>query len=118
MHIEQTRLKKKADQKPATTKPPTRLPAKQMIIALITSKNNPKVTTVIGSVKKIKIGFKKAFNKLMTTATITAVPKFLTEIPQSSIKKAASIIANADIINLKSIFKAKNLKQHDIKYKQ
>jgi hypothetical protein len=46
-----------------------------MINALITNKNNPKVSTVIGRVKITKIGLKKTLRSPRTTATIKAVVK-------------------------------------------
>lgn len=44
-----------------------------MIIALITKRNNPRVKTVAGIVKRTKIGFTKTFNTPKTTATTKAV---------------------------------------------
>jgi len=79
--MEYTKLKKKALQKPETAKPPIKLPTKYMIMALMTSKKRPSVSTVMGSVSMISIGFKKALKRLITSATITAVPKLLTEMP-------------------------------------
>jgi len=46
--------------------------------ALITSKNKPKVTMVIGKVSIIKIGFKMALRNAKTAATIIAVVKVST----------------------------------------
>ncbi len=79
--MEYTKLKKKALQKPETTKPPIKLPTKYMIMALMTSKKSPSVSTVMGSVSKMRIGFKNALKRLMTNATITAVPKLSTDMP-------------------------------------
>ena len=47
-------------------------------IALITSKNKPKVNTVTGRVNKTRIGFTKIFNNPSTTATMIEVVKLLT----------------------------------------
>lgn len=66
------KLNSSATQKPLTLNPPINLSAKRMISALMTNKNNPSVTTVIGSVKIIKIGFTIAFNNPKTIATIMA----------------------------------------------
>ncbi len=44
-----------------------------MITAFITSKKSPKVTTVIGMVSMVKIGFTIVFKKASTTATNNAV---------------------------------------------
>ena len=65
-------LKNKAAQNPETAKPSTNLSANKIIQALITNKNNPKVTIVAGSVKKIKSGRTNIFSKEITTATIIA----------------------------------------------
>lgn len=56
-----------------TEKPSINLSANKIIKALITSKNNPKVTMVIGKVKMTKIGFTNRFKTDSTTATIIAV---------------------------------------------
>lgn len=48
------------------------------MIALITSKNNPRVKRVTGIVSKTKIGFRKVFNNPKTTATIKAPIKLVT----------------------------------------
>ena len=47
----------------------------------MTNKNKPKVTMVIGMVKMIKIGFKMAFSRAKTTATIIAAANPLTATP-------------------------------------
>jgi hypothetical protein len=65
-------LKKSAPKKPLIEKPSTSFEHKAMITALMTSKNNPRVKTVIGKVKITKIGFTNKFNKPNTIATITA----------------------------------------------
>ena len=48
------------------------------MIALITSKNKPKVKKVTGIVSKTNIGFRNVFNKPNTTATIKAPVKLVT----------------------------------------
>ncbi len=65
-------LNSNAHQKLETAKPSTNLSANKIIQALITNKNNPKVTMVAGKVKKIKIGRTNIFNSDITTATIIA----------------------------------------------
>lgn len=52
-----------------------------MIMALITSKNKPKVIKVTGIVSNTKIGFRKVFSKPKTTATIKAPVKLVTCTP-------------------------------------
>lgn len=58
-----------------TPKPSINLSANNMIKALITNKNNPKVKMVIGSVKMISKGFTKTFKIANTKATINGVVK-------------------------------------------
>jgi hypothetical protein len=74
-------LKINAVMKESTLKPPTILAHKSIKTALITNKNNPKVNTVTGSVKSIRIGLTKIFNKPKTMATIIEVVKFSTYTP-------------------------------------
>ena len=71
-------LKNKAVQNESTAKPPTILVQSKIMIAFITSKNNPNVITVTGKVKITNIGFMKRFSNPKTTATITAVVKLAT----------------------------------------
>lgn len=61
-----------AIQNPFTLKPGTTLSASKISNVLITNKNKPKVTTVIGRVRITKIGFKKANKKPKTSATSIA----------------------------------------------
>lgn len=56
-----------------TANPSINLSAKRIMIALITNKNNPKVSIVIGSVKMINIGLTKTLRIAITIATIIAV---------------------------------------------
>ena len=65
-------LKKNAAKNPETAKPSINLSANNIIIALITNKNNPNVTIVAGSVKNTKSGRTNIFSKEITTATIIA----------------------------------------------
>lgn len=57
----------------STLNPLIKLSAKKIIMALITSRNKPKVKMVIGMVKITNKGFTKVFNNPNTTATIIAV---------------------------------------------
>ena len=52
-----------------------------MISALITNKNNPKVTMVTGNVKKTSKGLIKVLSNPSTTAMIIEVTKLETVIP-------------------------------------
>lgn len=52
-----------------------------MIIAFITSKNNPRVKMVTGKVNKTKIGFTKKLSNAKTTATVNAVVNSSTTTP-------------------------------------
>lgn len=74
LKIESSILNKNAAKNPETAKPFTNLSANKIIMALITNKNNPKVTMVAGNVKNIKSGLTKRFNKAITTATKIAAP--------------------------------------------
>ena len=74
-------LKSRAVQNPLTPNPSINLSASKMIHALITSKNNPNVTIVMGMVRITKMGFKMAFNNAKTTATMMAAVKPLTATP-------------------------------------
>ncbi len=65
-------LNNKATQKPDTAKPLTNLSASKIITALITNRNNPKVTNVAGNVKKIKTGLTNILSNAITAATIMA----------------------------------------------
>ncbi len=82
-------LNNKAAKKPETAKPSINLSANKIMHALITKRNNPKVTIVAGNVKKTKSGRTNIFNKETTTATIIAETYPSTEIPG---KKLAKII--------------------------
>lgn len=61
-----------AVQKLETLNPSTSLSANRIMHALITKRNNPKVTMVIGNVRMTKIGFTNKFRMDKTTATIIA----------------------------------------------
>lgn len=86
-------LKIRADPKLLTTKPSTNLSQIKIIRALITNKNNPKVTIVTGNVKKTKIGFTKTLSKPKTTAIMTAVVSDATEMPAIKLSIIKTITA-------------------------
>ena len=65
-------LNKIAHQILSTEKPLINLSAKRIIAALITNKNNPNVTIVIGNVSITNNGFTNKFKIDNTTATIIA----------------------------------------------
>lgn len=56
-----------------TEKPGINLSASKIINALMTNKNRPKVTMVIGKVKITKMGFTNRFKTDKTAATTIAV---------------------------------------------
>lgn len=66
-------LKSMAIQMLLTEKPGINLSANKMMRALMTNKNKPKVTMVMGNVKITKIGFTNRFKTDNTAATTTAV---------------------------------------------
>ena len=53
----------------------------RIINALITNKNNPKVSSVTGNVSNTRIGLTKALSNPKTTATINEVVKLATTTP-------------------------------------
>jgi hypothetical protein len=79
--IDKTILKNKAVQKELTAKPPTIFEQRIIIKALITNKNNPKVTIVTGKVKNTKMGLINVLSNPKTTATSIEVTKLETVIP-------------------------------------
>jgi hypothetical protein len=75
--IDSKRLKINAHQKPSIVNPGTSLLARMIIKALITNRNNPNVTMVIGRVRSTRSGFSKAFKMANTNAKTKAVVKLL-----------------------------------------
>jgi hypothetical protein len=73
-----------------------------MIITFITSRNKPRVTMVIGRVKKIIIGFINILQIDNAITTTIAVEKSLIVIPGSIY--ARNITERAEAINFKSHF--------------
>ncbi len=72
--------KSTAIQKPEIANPGTILSAKRTRSALITSENSPNVTILIGSVRRISIGFINRFKTANTTAS-TKAPTSVTSTP-------------------------------------
>jgi len=87
--MDSTILKSNAYQNDLIAKPDTSSSHSKMTIALITSRNNPNVSSVTGSVSNTRTGFTKRFSKPSTIATITEVKKLSTVTP--GIKRAISI---------------------------
>lgn len=86
-----------------TPKPSISLSANKMIKAFMINKKSPNVMIVIGSVRIIKIGLMKAFNRVNTTATNSAV--VYGELKVTPGRSFANIImATALIISLTSSF--------------
>lgn len=92
-NIESSKLNSRATQKPLTENPSKNLSAKRMMQALMTSKNNPRVTTVIGKVRMTKMGFKRAFNNPKTMATIMAPVNPATLTPGRTLAKMMTATA-------------------------
>lgn len=72
-----------AEKNPLTTKPGTKTEVSESIIALITSKNRPKVNIVKGIVKIVKIGLINPFTNPKTTAAKNPAQIPVTVIPGS-----------------------------------
>ena len=70
--MESSTLNKIAYQKPLTAKLSSNLSASKTMHALITSRNNPNVSTVTGKVRITNIGLTKARRKPKTKATSKA----------------------------------------------
>jgi len=87
------KLNKSAHQKPSTVNPGTNLSTRSMITAFITSKNNPKVMRVAGSVKNTKMGFTSTLRSARTTATIKDVVKVSTPTPGNTSARTRTTIA-------------------------
>lgn len=59
--------------KPSISIPATILTVSKTITVFMTNWNNPKVKNVIGNANRDRMGLRKVFNKLNTTAKIVAV---------------------------------------------
>lgn len=100
------KLKNNADQNPLTENPGMISAANRIRIALIASRNNPKVKIVIGIVRKIKIGFMVKFNNVNNAATTSAVKKSVTSTPGRiywTIKTETAPKINCNIIWIASL---------------
>lgn len=86
----------KAEKNPLTAKPGTKTDVKEIIIALITSKNKPKVKIVNGIVKIVKIGLINPLTNPKTTAAKNPAQIPVTVIPGSryAATKIATIVEN------------------------
>jgi hypothetical protein len=93
--IESKILNNKATQNPSTLNPLlSKLLAIKIIAALITNRNKPNETTVIGNVKNIKTGLRKIFKRIITNETKMAADIPCTSTPgiKEAIKKMAKAI--------------------------
>lgn len=72
---ETTKLKISAHQKLSTAKPKTNMSTNKIIKALMTKRNRPRDTRVIGKVSTTKTGLTKTFTIPNKIATIRAVQK-------------------------------------------
>ena len=98
---ESNKLKINATQNPSTPNPETKPSANKMITALITRRNNPKVTIVTGNVNSTRIGFTIKFKIANTSATIIAVPYPATLTPGKNLanKITATAVSKMRMIN-------------------
>lgn len=100
---DKSKLKSSAIQKPLTANPSKNSLAKRMIHALMTNKNNPSVTIVIGNVRMTRIGFKIAFSNAKTMATIIAPVNPATSTPGRNFAKTTTATAVSKILMIKFI---------------
>ena len=96
-----SKLNNRAIQKPLTANPSKNSLAKRIIQALMTKRNKPRVTMVIGKVRITRIGFKMAFNNANTTATIMAPVNPATSTPGSSFAKTTTATAVSKILMIR-----------------
>jgi hypothetical protein len=97
-----------ATQNPSTLNPaPNNFEVSKIIPALITNKNKPSVTTVIGKVRKIRIGLTNTFKMIRIADTSIAIDILVTSTP--GIKLAMRKMANAVVTTLN-----KNCKEFDL----
>lgn len=98
---DKSKLNNNAVQKPLTANPSKKWSANRMIKAFMTSKNNPKVTIVIGKVRITRIGFNMAFKSARTIATIIAPVKPATSTPGRNFAKMTTATAVNSILMIK-----------------
>jgi hypothetical protein len=72
-----------AGQKPSILNPSTISPARIRIAALMTKRNSPRVKSVAGIVRRIRIGLTNLFKSVMTIELIITVREESTENPSS-----------------------------------
>lgn len=84
----------------ATSKPETSLAANKIIIALTINRNNPKVSMVIGKVKKTKTGLTINCKSAKTTATQIAVLKLSNLTPLNIFGNKYTPTAVSSILNI------------------
>lgn len=70
-----------------------------MMMALITNKNKPNVSMVIGNVKTINMGFTVTLKIPNTTATIIALIKLVTSTPGKKYESTITAKAVNNILN-------------------
>ncbi len=97
-------LKINAHQKPSTLIPSNNLSANKIISALITKRKRPRVTTVIGNVRKTNIGFIMAFKQANTNAKIIAVVILEICTPDKILASTYAIIPEIKRRRIKFIF--------------
>ena len=93
----------KAGKKPRISKPEpgVKALANQRVKALITNVNKPKVSKVIGNVKRRKIGLIKALTSPITSAAIRATTKLLTTKPSTILEVINNATAVPSQVNKK-----------------
>lgn len=101
-------LNNNAVKKPETAKSSINLSANNIIMALITKRNKPRVTMVAGSVKKINKGLTNIFNKEIIRATIIADTQPATSTPGKILAKTMTAKAVNKIF--KKLFMLLNFK--------
>lgn len=94
--IDKAILKITAVKNPLTANPVTRESTNIIINAFTTTLKSPKVKSVIGSVRRVRIGFTTVLIMPRTAATIRAVFKSVTETPgkiRDAIKTASPLMS-------------------------
>jgi len=107
VNIDKTMLNNIATQNPSTLNPSFIIfEVTRMMVALITNRNNPRVTIVIGNVRNIKMGFTYTFIKTNNTETTMAMGKLFTSTPgiRLAITKTAKAV---EAILIKKFISAK-----------
>jgi hypothetical protein len=84
---------------PFTTKPGTRIEANQKQNPLTTRAKNPRVNSVTGKDRMLRIGLMKELTTPMTTAATIAAGKFAKSTPGNKISTMSSESAVAKVVN-------------------